>query len=353
MVKRDISPRDLGGSEDSPFLLSKEEWITIQKYTGDGAYVPVNEPEMRKTLALSTSDEIPDFSELYSVYSNIKSHCQNWTDNTYREVLGMANEIVNYSRRATVYYRPLLEYLPAILDGDTEALEMFKRICERLAREAVEFRDHAGALATMIGTFASDTGADYQDLTQVKEKYDKLYGEHSDQVIELRASVERLRKDLEKYMDEYEDYQSQSWLSLLMGPIFGFALKAILDSTKGKALQARIEATKKQIEESGKIIQRNVYLMSLLDKTDSGTDKIQKQMANALPVIQKIHGIWNSLHSDLDELSKIVMEDIHNDPEFADLGIELAIMQWAAVGKQADDFRVNADVGFIVEQYTA
>ncbi|MEM5666247.1 hypothetical protein AAHB94_31335 [Bacillus toyonensis] len=87
MVKRDISPRDLGGKEDSPFLLSKEEWITIQKYTGDGAYVPVNEAEMRKALALSSSDEMPDFNELYSVYTNVKNHCQNWTDNTYREVL--------------------------------------------------------------------------------------------------------------------------------------------------------------------------------------------------------------------------------------------------------------------------
>ncbi|EEM68648.1 MULTISPECIES: alpha-xenorhabdolysin family binary toxin subunit A [Bacillus cereus group] len=353
MVKRDISPRDLGGKEDSPFLLSKEEWITIQKYTGDGAYVPVNEAEMRKALALSSSDEMPDFNELYSVYTNVKSHCQNWTDNTYREVLGVANEIVNYARRAKVYYKPLLDYLPAIIDGDTEALEMFKKICERLAKEAAEFRDHAGALATMIGTFATDTANDYQSLTLVKDKYDKKYGEHSEEVKQLRASVERLREDLEKYMDEYEDYQSQSWLSLLLGPVFGFALKGILDSTKGKALKARIDATKQQIEESGKIIQRNVYLMSLLDKTDTGTDKIQEQMAAALPIIQKIHGIWNSLHSDLDELSKIVMEDIHDDPEFADLGVELAIMQWEAVGKQADDFRVNADVGFVVEQYTA
>ncbi|PEE90880.1 hypothetical protein COM92_31685, partial [Bacillus cereus] len=67
-----------------------------------------------------------------------------------------------------VYYKPLLDYLPAIIDGDTEALEMFKRICERLAREAAEFRDHAGALATMIGTFATDTANDYQSLTTVK-----------------------------------------------------------------------------------------------------------------------------------------------------------------------------------------
>ncbi|MEH6892307.1 alpha-xenorhabdolysin family binary toxin subunit A [Bacillus sp. JJ864] len=353
MVKRDISPRDLGGSKESPFLLSKEDWIMIQKYTGDGVYVPVNEAEMRKTLALSSSDEIPDFGELYSVYSNVKSHCQNWTDNTYREVLGVANEIVNYSRRATVYYKPLLDYLPAILDGDTKSLEMFQKICKKLAKEAAEFRDHAGALATMIGVFATDTANDYRDLTEIKVKYDEIYGEHSDEVEELRESIGELREELEDAMDNYEDYKSQSWLSLLLGPIWGLVLKEILDSTEGKVLEAKVKALEEQIEEAEKIIKRNVYLMSLLDKTDSGINKIQQQMADALPIIQKIHGIWNSLHHDLDELSKIVMEDIHDDPEFADLGIELAIMQWEVVGQEADDFRVNADVGFIVEQYTA
>ncbi|WP_257206675.1 HBL/NHE enterotoxin family protein, partial [Bacillus thuringiensis] len=160
---------------------------------------------MRKALALSASDEMPDFNELYSVYTNVKNHCQNWTDNTYREVLGVANEIVNYARRAKVYYKPLIDYLPAIIDGDTEALEMFKKICERLAKEAAEFRDHAGSLATMIGTFATDTANDYQSLIVVKDKYDKKYGEHSEEVKQLRASVERLREDLEEYMDEYED----------------------------------------------------------------------------------------------------------------------------------------------------
>jgi hypothetical protein len=353
MVKRNISPRELGGSEESPFLLSKKEWIIIQKYTGDGVYVPVNEAEMRKTLSLSSSDEIPDFSELYSTYSSIKTHCQNWTDNTYREVLGVANEIVNYSRRAKVYYKPLLDYLPAILAGDTIALEMFQKICKKLAKEAAEFRDHAEALATMIGVFAKDTANDYKDLTEIKVKYDEIYGEHSDEVKELRKRVEKLRDDLVDAQDDYDDYSSQSWLSLLIGPLWGVVLKGVLDSTEGQALKAKVDAIEKEIKEADKIIKRNVYLMSLLDKTDSGTDKIQQQMAEALPIIQKIQGIWSSLHNDLDELSKIVMQDIHDDPDFADLGIELAIMQWEAVGQEADDFRVNADVGFIVEQYTA
>ncbi|MEM5666248.1 hypothetical protein AAHB94_31340 [Bacillus toyonensis] len=111
---------------------------------------------------------------------------------------------------------------------------MFKKICERLAKEAAEFRDHAGSLATMIGTFATDTANDYQSLIVVKDKYDKKYGEHSEEVKQLRASVERLREDLEEYMDDYEDYQSQSWLSLLLGPIFGFVLKGFSTVQKVK-----------------------------------------------------------------------------------------------------------------------
>ncbi|HEY2494750.1 MAG TPA: alpha-xenorhabdolysin family binary toxin subunit A [Paenibacillus sp.] len=353
MVKRDISARGLGGKEDSPFLLKKEDWIKVQKYTGDGAYLPVNDKEMRIALLMGSSATLPEFKELYTVHTSIKSHCGNWNDNTYREVLTVANQIVNYSRRAKVYYQPLIGYLPDILDGDTVALEMFKKICAKLATEAQEFGDHAKILADAVGQFAKDTSSDYKNLETVKAKYDKLYGEHSEDVKRLRAEVDSLRKDLETYMEEFKDYESESWLSLLLGPVFGFALKAILDSTKGKALQARIEATREKIKENGEIIQRNVYLMALLDKADVGTDKTIKQIEDALPVIEKIKGIWNSLHSDLSALSEIVMEDIQNDPEFADLGIELAILQWETVGKQADDFRVNADVGYIVDQYIA
>ncbi|AJS58543.1 alpha-xenorhabdolysin family binary toxin subunit A [Paenibacillus sp. IHBB 10380] len=353
MVKRDISARNLGGKEGSPFLLKKEEWVKIQKYTGDGAYLPVNVKEMRKALALDNAVSLPDFGELYTVNTSIKDHCTNWNDTTYRGILDVAHQIVNYSGRAKVYYAPLLELLPDILEGDNEALEKFQKICKKLASEAKEFGDHAGTLAEAVGKFATDTAADYTNLITVKVKYDKLYGENSQVVKDLRTEVDKLRKELEQYTDEFEDYESQSWLSLLLGPVFGFILKGILDSTKGKMLQAQIEATKQKIEATDATIQRNVYLMSLLDKADVGTDKTQKQIEEALPVIDKIKGIWNSLNADLLALSEITMEDIHDDPEFADLGIEFAISQWVTVGEQANDFRVNADVGFIVDQYIA
>ncbi|OAB42157.1 alpha-xenorhabdolysin family binary toxin subunit A [Paenibacillus glacialis] len=353
MVKRDISARNLGGKEDSPFLLKKEEWVKIQKYTGDGAYLPVNVNEMRKALVLDNSAELPDFGELYTVNTSIKNHCTNWNGTTYRGILDVAHQIVEYSGRAKVYYAPLLVYLPDILEGDTVALEKFQKICKKLASEAEEFGDHAGTLAGAVGKFATDTASDYKKLITVKGKYDALYGKNSEEEIKLRDEVDNLRKELEQYTDEFEDYESQSWLSLLLGPVFGFILKGILDSTKGKMLQAKIEATKQKIEATDAIIQRNVYLMSLLDKADVGTDRTEKQIKEALPVIDKIKGIWNSLHFDLLALSIITMQDIHDDPEFADLGIDFAILQWEKVGKQADDFRVNADVDFIVDQYIA
>ncbi|ABY46597.1 alpha-xenorhabdolysin family binary toxin subunit A [Bacillus mycoides] len=353
MVKRDISARDLGGKEDNPFLLKKDEWIRIQKYTGDGAYLPVNVNEMRKALALENTAELPDFGELYTVNTSIKGHCKNWNDTTYREILDVANQIVNYSRRAEVFYAPLLDYLPDILEGDTVALEKFQKICEKLAKEAKAFSDHAETLAKTVKQFADDTTNDYKNLINVKVKYDALYGKNSEEEIKLRAEVKKLREELEKYIEDYEDYESESWLSLLLGPVFGFILKGILDSTHGQMLKAKVDATRQKIEATCATIQRNVYLMSLLDKADVGTDKTQKQIEEALPVINKIKAIWSALHKDLLTLSTITMKDIHDDPEFADLGIELAIMQWVKVGKQADDFRINADVGYILDQYIA
>ncbi|EJR29949.1 alpha-xenorhabdolysin family binary toxin subunit A [Bacillus mycoides] len=353
MVKRDISARDLGGKEGVAFLLKKEEWIKIQKYTGDGAYLPVNVNEMRKALMLENTAELPDFGELYTVNTSIKGHCKNWNDTTYREILDIANQIVQYSRRAEVFYAPLLVYIPDILEGDTVALEKFQKICKKLANEAKDFSDHAGTLAKNVKQFADDTANDLQNLIHVKAKYDALYGQNSEEEKKLRAEVEKLREELEKYTEDYEDYESESWLSLLLGPVFGFILKGILDSTHGKMLKAKVDATKQKIDATCATIKRNVYLMSLLDKADVGTDRTQKQISEALPVINKIKGIWSALQSDLLDLSVITMKDIHDDPEFADLGIELAIKQWVDVGKQADDFRINADVGFIVDQYIA
>ncbi|MEW9137844.1 alpha-xenorhabdolysin family binary toxin subunit A [Bacillus wiedmannii] len=352
MAKKDLSPRDLGGTEN-PFLLKKDEWVKIQTYTADGSYVPVNELEMRKVLALNSSAELPDFSELYSVYSNIKTHCSNWKDKTFGKVINTAHEIVNYSRRASVYYQPLNDYLPDILDGDEVALDKFKRLCVKLASEAEDFTNQAAALEEEVGEFATNTDVDAVELGNVKDKYDKLYGETSETVKQLRKEVNDLQKELKEYVEDYKDFEEKSWLSLLAGPIFGFIIKGILDSTEGKRLQAKIEATKQKIEANQGVIQRNVYLMSLLDNTDSGTDRIQQAMNDAIPVIKKIKNIWGAIHADLKVLSEIIMEDIHDDPDFADLGIEYAINQWEAVGKQADDFRINADVGYITEPVSA
>ncbi|EOO23735.1 hypothetical protein IIU_06939 [Bacillus cereus VD133] len=350
--KYDISPRDLGGKKESPFLLQKKDWVIIQKYTGDGMVLPTNEKEMRKTLELKDSIKLPDFKELYAAYQPIQSHCQNWVNDTYKQVIQTADGIVTYARKAKVFYKPLDEAIQNIQNAESQEgvdkyVKRFNEICVKLAQDVAKYRDDAKTLAEKIQQFSRDTESDFRNLKPVYDSYVKQYGEHSEEIKQLTTDIENLRKELEKETEDYNTYESDSWLSLLLGPIFGFILKAILDDTRGKELQAKIDATKKKIQQETDELQRDIALVALLKKSNSGIEKIMTDMNNALPIIQKIQGIWDALHNDLSALSQAVKEDIQDDPDLADIGEESVLEQWGNVGDEANDFRVNADVEFL------
>ena len=75
---------------------------------------------------------------------------------------------------------------------------------------------------------------------------------------------------------------------------------------------------------------------------------IVRDVAETLPVIQKIQGVWGGISADLGAFSRMIDDDIRNVPPIImGLGVDEAITAWHQVALNADAYRLNA---YIKEQ---
>jgi hypothetical protein len=85
--------------------------------------------------------------------------------------------------------------------------------------------------------------------------------------------------------------------------------------------------------------------MVAINSAQFGLNRIVADVAGALPVVQKIRGVWGGLSSDLASISQLIDDDIRNVPPIImNLGVDEALKAWHNVALNADAYRVNAYV---------
>jgi fumarate hydratase class II len=83
--------------------------------------------------------------------------------------------------------------------------------------------------------------------------------------------------------------------------------------------------------------------MMAINNAQSGMSAISDKLNRALPVIQKIQGVWGAIAGDLQNIVNLIKTDIQDAlPIIMDLGVEAALNAWKSVGEEADQYRVNA-----------
>jgi len=85
--------------------------------------------------------------------------------------------------------------------------------------------------------------------------------------------------------------------------------------------------------------------MTSLLLAKAGITSISSDLKVALPIIQRIQGVWGAMANDLNSIIKLIDNNIRRAlPIVMDLGVESAIRSWAAVAHAADTYRKNAFV---------
>lgn len=340
------------------FALSATEWIAIQTYVIDGLALPTTMEKFKASLGSGAPADLSDFDQLVSAYATIYDHVSTWQNTTYPATVSLASDIFNYAQQAPTYYNPILPLAQKLTDDptDEQTKAELKAILGKLSSDASTNHDKAAAVSKQIQTFAQNTQSDKTVLSGTDGKgglvkyYNDKLGANSQAVKDLTQDITAQTIILNAANKEYNHDVIVAATTPTYGWIFpvGTIAAAVVAGIYGhKAVEAldRAHAAQDKINTFSAELAADTNLMLVINSAESGIKNILGDINAALPIIQKIQGVWGAISDDLNAIVGIIDEDIAKAlPIIMNLGVEAAIKAWTNVGQEANAYRVNAYV---------
>lgn len=362
MTTFSIAPQsiaDPGVAGGPAFTMSRPEWIAIQTYVTDALALPTTDDAFRKSLGKGAPADLSDFKQLISAYGAINDHVTDWQKNIYPETVSLASDVYQYgTNKAPAFYPPILKEAAILADNpdDEHAKAALKAILDNLKVDAQSRADRASAVAGKIQTFAGETEADKVTLIGTDGKgglvkyYNDEYGSTSEEVEELNKDIVAQQLILKSANDEYDHdvvvaatTPTYAWV-WPVGTVAAAVVAGIYGKRATDALD-RARAAQDKINTLSAKLAADANLMIAINSAQIGMNTIVRDVTAALPVIQKIQGVWGGISSDLGAISAMIDNDIRNVPPIImSLGVDEAITAWHNVALAADAYRVNAYV---------
>jgi hypothetical protein len=347
------APSTTGGPA---FALSATEWLAVQVYVNDALDLPIAMAAFKDKLGPGAPPDLSDFQRLVTAYGNINSHVTTWQNDTFPASISLASDIYNYAQQAPTYYNPILPLAQALTanPNDQQAKDELTAILGVLSTSATQNHDKAAAVFTKIQTFANQTQADKTTLVGpeggagLQKYYNDKYGATSDEVKTLTEQLKGEQAILDAANAEYAHDVIVASTTPTYGWIFPFGTiaAAIVAGIYGdKAIKAleRGNAAKQQIATMDAKLAADANLMIAINKAESGITNILTPLNAALPIIQKIQGVWGAIADDLGNIISLIKNNIQDAlPIIMNLGVQASINAWTAVGQEADTYRKNA-----------
>jgi len=345
------------------FALAAPEWIAVQVYALNGLALPTDNDSFRKYLGPGAPDDLSPFADLIACFLKISTDCGTWQHTTYPNSVSLASDIYQYGTIKAPNYYPQINTLADTLTNDptdAKALALLKAILDNLTADAQARAANATSVKNQIQTFADNTQTSKTTLTGppdnpggLVKKYNDLYGAESTDVKTCTDTIKA--ESLELDADEAE-YQQDVTIAATTAtyawvPFYGWIAAAVVAGVYGsRAVQAldRINAEKATIEAMNDKLQADANTMAAINVSEKGMTGIVDSLNAALPIIEKIEGVWGGIADDLAAIVKVIDTDIRQAlPILMSLGVDEAIQSWANVAQAADAFRLNA---YVVKQ---
>lgn len=350
------TPGETGGP---PFSLAKGEWLTIQTYVNDALALPITMDEFRNSLGPGAPSDLSDFNQIVTAYQALYGHCQTWQKTTFPSSVALADAVYDYgANKAPVYYPAILKEANILIGdpGNEGAKQALAAMIGVLEKAATSYATQASTVATAIQQFATDTQADKTTLIGPKgggglqKYYNDEYGTKSADVQAKLDDIKAQQIVLKAAMKEYTHDVTVAATSATYAwiPIVGWIAGAIVAGIYGhKAVEALDEANdaRDQIAHDNEVVQADFNLMAAINTTELGLSTIVDALSTALPVIQKLEGVWGAMAGDLGAIGTLIETDIAQVPPIImSLGVDEAVLAWSNVAQAANAYRVNAYV---------
>jgi hypothetical protein len=365
------------GLKDGIAILAKAEWFQLQAFCDMAVYTnPTTEEVMRVGLKLAKDAALnQDFKDTLKLFVDLKGYCTTFQTEIKPGTVGLANDIVQYARRAEVIYGRLIGLLADFqLDGKVNEIKLqalvndwgsgnpsekgaaiqqqFKDYIGRLKKEADERSTKAGALKSKLATFRDNLKQSGADFIVHYADYQKKYGDAEKELDKLRGELGDLNKELDDARKKERDETivlGTSPLYLLI-PIFGPLIMAGVLIGVGVdfgLLKEKIKNKIKEAEEKQQRADTKQTFFAAYTQAKDWTGRTANDIQTVLPLVDKLKSAWDALSSDLSDLSDVMgsaqASALIEDWDFASIDLETGQKTWLDLKEQADQYRRFAD----------
>jgi hypothetical protein len=358
-------------------ILAKEEWFKLQAFC-DAAVSnnPTTEAEMRSKLKLAADAKLnPDFEETLKHYVDLKGYCTTFQTEIKPGTVDLANDIVQYARRADVIYGRLMGLLSDYtVDGKVNDIKLqalvkewgsgnpsdksvaiqkqFQSYIDRLKTEADERSSKAGALKTKLTTFRDNLKTSESDFSKNYEDYQKKYGEAEKELNALRGEISDLENELARARKKESDETIvlATAPAYLIIPVIGpFVMAGVLIGVGVDfgLLREKLKEKIKEAETKKATAGTKATFFLVYTEARNCTKETAEAIKAVLPLVEKLKIAWDALSSDLGDLSKVMGSAqglaLKEDWDFASIDLGTAQKTWLDLKEQADQYRRFAD----------
>ncbi|MDM0053019.1 alpha-xenorhabdolysin family binary toxin subunit A [Variovorax sp. J22R115] len=352
MDEKLLSPGELAAVKGSPFLLSTAEWLRVQRYVTNAMALPATEPLMRTALQMPDSMKIDEFKPLLEGYKTVVPHVTKWKTTTFPATVSLAGDIVKYNSMAKGYYNALKEPINALLKDpkDEAAKRGLSGAIKLLSQAAADRAGKAKKVYADIQEFSLQTATDAVLIGDLNTTYQKKFGANSEWGKKLAKDLSDTRDLIEAAITEYEYDKavacatpSYAWIIVPPIGLIAAIIVAGIYGDKAVKAKARLEELRKDLKKAKEDELLSLSLTCMLSVARDSLANIQRDIQAALPVIQKIQGVWHAIHTDLESLVELITENIDDAiMEIKKIGIDIALEQWSELAVKAEAYRANA-----------
>ncbi|WP_139490033.1 hypothetical protein [Brevibacillus dissolubilis] len=293
MAEYSFFPSELGG-KNSPFVLSTQEWTVFYEYVQIFISSPSSLDELQQQITnkfgpfagtvwytfVHMGTFSGDVQACVSYLAKYKNDCQVWRDSNHDNIILLGQSIADYAKVIDQQYRnDINEIIKEARQGkiSPETKEKFIQICNSLKAQSESYYAQVQPVISSLHDFYVDLQSSHDTLTNLYNTLEQDFAEYT-----LVAGM------------------------FALGPLAIYLAQ---------------------------------YMAQLFQLSDIPPfiDTIQSTL---LPIVQKVHGIWDGISGDLgaitDQMEKLTDEDL--SPFILRIRLDSALDDWAAVSDEAQQF---------------
>lgn len=352
-----VSPNGFKPDPNSPFFMSTPEFQALQTYCESAKKLPTTADELVARITGMTAAGAKEFPDMLAAYAIVKNHCAEFTSETFPKTVSLAATISRYGRECSETYFPALIETIQKWQSETDPgkQNIYQRkvdgILKNRADQAQEHANNAKSVLDLVVEFLDQTKSDKNTLEPIQKKYHDKYEKEGGIIADLKRQLKEAQDAIDKLNDEYKQDVIVASTTPTYGWVwpFGTIAAAVVAGVYGKRATAaldRIEGWKKKKGSLSDELQKDTDLVAQLTLADNSVKGLLEALNGALPVLEKMQGIWQSLHDDIAGVVGTLTEAKKADVWVKDNIVDAAAKQWKAVSDAADNYRVNAFVTF-------